>query len=66
MNETAPIPAPEVADKDKPKPVAASGGAVVSAAIVMLVLAGIVGLSIWYLARPQPPDHSGRSRRHPR
>ncbi len=54
MNETAPIPAPEAGDKQKPKPERASGGAVVSAVIVTLIVAGIVGLSIWYLAKPQP------------
>ena len=54
MNETAQIPAPEIPDKEEPKPKRASGGAVASAVIVTLVVAGIVGLSIWYLARPQP------------
>src|SRR5271167_1191075 len=54
MNETAQSPAPEVPYKKEPKPERASGGAVASAAIVTLVVAGIVGLSIWYLARPQP------------
>ena len=59
MNETAPVPAPEIPDpiipdKQKPKPERASGGAAGSAAIVTLIVAGIVGLSIWYLARPQP------------
>jgi HlyD family secretion protein len=32
----------------------ATGSATVAAAIVTLILAAIVGLSIWYLARPQP------------
>ncbi len=54
MNETAPIPAPESPGKEKPKPERATGGAVASALIVTLIVAGIVGLSIWYLARPQP------------
>ena len=53
MNETAPIPAPESPGKEKPKPERASGGGVAAALIVTLVVAGIVGLSIWYLARPQ-------------
>jgi len=30
------------------------GGATAAATIVGLILAGIVGLSVWYLARPQP------------
>ena len=30
------------------------GSATAAAAIVTLILAGIVGLSVWYLARPQP------------
>ena len=54
MNETAHFPAPDSPEKQQPKPVRASGGAIASAAIVTLVLAGIVGLSIWYLAKPQP------------
>jgi HlyD family secretion protein len=54
MNETAPIPAPESPGKEKPKLERASGGGVAAALIVTLVVAGIVGLSIWYLARPQP------------
>ncbi len=59
MNETAPVPAPKIPDpiipeKQEPKPERASGGAAASAAIVTLIVAGIVGLSIWYLARPQP------------
>ncbi len=54
MNDTTQSPAPEIPGKDEPKPERASGEAVASAAIVTLVVAGIVGLSIWYLARPQP------------
>src|SRR5271166_393227 len=54
MNETTQIPAPKNPDKAEPKPKRASGGAVASAMIVTLVVAGIVGLSIWYLARPEP------------
>jgi HlyD family secretion protein len=54
MNETAPIPAPEAPASTEPKPERASGSAIASAVIVTLALAGIVGLSIWYLARPQP------------
>lgn len=54
MDEKAPIPAYENPGKEKPKPERASGGGVAAALIVTLVVAGIVGLSIWYLARPQP------------
>ena len=43
-------------DRVKPEPARErpSGGATAAAAIVSLILAAIVGLSIWYLARPQP------------
>ena len=59
MNETAPVPAPEIPDpiipdKQESKPERASGGAVASAVIVTLVVAGIVGLSICYSGIPRP------------
>ena len=57
MTDTAQPPAPALPEdkpKPKPKPELASGGALAAAAIVTLALAGIVGLSIWYLARPEP------------
>ena len=57
MTDTAQPPAPALPEdkpKPKPKPERASGGALAAAAIVTLALAGIVGLSIWYLARPEP------------
>jgi len=54
MDDASQGPAPERPAEEKPKPQRASGGALASALIVTLVLAGIVGLSIWYLARPQP------------
>jgi HlyD family secretion protein len=38
----------------EPKRERASGPALASALIVTLVVAGIVGLSVWYLARPAP------------
>jgi HlyD family secretion protein len=47
-------PAQEVRAKAGPRSERAAGGARAAAAIVTLVLAGIVGLSVWYLARPQP------------
>jgi HlyD family secretion protein len=45
---------PKTKDEARPKPERAGAGAFASAAIVTLVLAGIVGLSVWYLARPAP------------
>ena len=47
-------PAQEVRAKAGPRSERAAGGARAAAAIVTLVLAGIVGLSVWYLVRPQP------------
>jgi HlyD family secretion protein len=40
--------------KATPKRERASAGALASALIVTLVLIGVVGLSVWYLARPAP------------
>jgi len=55
MNDAAQSPTPEVrAEAERKKPERASGSAIAAATIVTLVLAAIVGLSIWYLARPQP------------
>jgi HlyD family secretion protein len=45
---------PEVRAKTDPPRERPSGSATAAAAIVTLILVGIVGLSIWYLARPQP------------
>src|SRR5580704_17794908 len=43
-------------DRATPQPARGrpGGSATAAAAIVTLILAGIVGLSVWYLARPQP------------
>ena len=45
---------PEQDAKDELRRERPSGGGVAAAAIVTLILAAIVGLSIWYLARPAP------------
>src|SRR3984885_12716864 len=54
MTDVKESPAPEDrakagAQRERPK-----GSATAAAAIVTVILAAIVGLSIWYLARPQP------------
>jgi HlyD family secretion protein len=54
MNDAAQPPSPNLPHEDKPKPARASGGALAAAAIVTLALAGIIGLSVWYLAKPEP------------
>jgi HlyD family secretion protein len=54
MTDTNKSPPVEVHDRVAPKQERASGGATAAAAIVTLVLAAIVGLSVWYLARPEP------------
>src|SRR5271166_246726 len=54
MNDAALRRTPDLPDMEKAKPKQAAGGALAGALIVTLVLAGIVGLSIWYLASPQP------------
>jgi HlyD family secretion protein len=45
---------PPAEDKAEPARERPGGSATAAATIVGLILAGIVGLSIWYLARPQP------------
>src|SRR5271154_6646183 len=45
---------PPAEDKAKAERERPSGGGVAAAAIVTLILAAIVGLSVWYLARPAP------------
>jgi HlyD family secretion protein len=54
MTDVKESPAPENGDKAEPQRERPKGSATAAAAIVTLILAGIVGLSIWYLARPQP------------
>lgn len=54
MNDDASLHTPDLPDKGKAKPKRAGGGALAAALIVTLVLAGIVGITIWYLAAPQP------------
>jgi HlyD family secretion protein len=46
--------ASEDRDKAKPQRERPTGSATAAAAIVTVILAAIVGLSIWYLARPEP------------
>ncbi len=46
--------APEDQEKAKPQRERPTASASAAAAIVTLILAAIVGLSIWYLARPEP------------
>jgi len=50
LDETA----SQVEGKTGPRRERPSGSAVAAALVVMLILAGIIGLSVWYLARPQP------------
>src|SRR5580698_8449303 len=45
---------PPAEDKAEPARERPGGSATAAATIVGLILAGIVGLSIWYLARPEP------------
>ena len=47
-------PTPEERAKAEPPRERPTGSATAAATIVTLILAGIVGLSVWYLARPQP------------
>ena len=54
MTDVKESPAPEDRDKAVPKHEQPKGSATAAAAIVTLILAAIVGLSIWYLARPEP------------
>lgn len=54
MQDMAQSPEPDVAGATKRDRGRPSGGAAASATIVTLALAAIIGLSIWYLVRPQP------------
>jgi HlyD family secretion protein len=54
MTDVKESPAQEDRAKAEPRRERPTGSATAAAAIVTLILAGIVGLSIWYLARPQP------------
>ena len=55
MTDEIETQAPEVRVKAEPPRERPTGsGATAAATIVTLILAGIVGLSIWYLARPEP------------
>ncbi len=54
MTDVKDSPALEDRAKTEPRPERPTGSATAAAAIVTLILAGIVGLSIWYLARPDP------------
>jgi HlyD family secretion protein len=54
MTDVKESEAPEVRAKAKPPRERPTGSATAAAAIVTLILAGIVGLSVWYLARPEP------------
>src|SRR6202167_5516755 len=54
MTDVKESPAQEDRAKAEPRRERPTGGATAAAAIVTLILAAIVGLSIWYLARPEP------------
>ena len=54
MTDVKESAAPEDRVKPEPQPERPTGSATAAAAIVTLIVAGIVGLSVWYLARPQP------------
>jgi len=54
MTEAKESPAPEDRAKPKQQRERPTGSATAAATIVTLILAAIVGLSVWYLARPQP------------
>src|SRR6516225_5049841 len=54
MNDESHSAAPDDRAKAEPRRERPSGGGVAAAAIVTLILAAIVGLSVWYLARPEP------------
>jgi HlyD family secretion protein len=54
MTDVKESPAPEDRAKLEPQRERPTGSATAAATIVTLILAGIVGLSVWYLARPQP------------
>jgi HlyD family secretion protein len=54
MTDVKESPAQEDRAKAEPRRERPTGSATAAAAIVTLILAAIVGLSIWYLARPEP------------
>jgi HlyD family secretion protein len=54
MTDVKEGPAPQDRVKTERQHERATGGATAAAAIVTLILAAIVGLSVWYLARPAP------------
>src|ERR1700758_1407924 len=54
MTDVKESPAAEDRAKAEPRRERPAGSATAAAAIVTLVLVGIVGLSVWYLARPEP------------
>ena len=54
MTDVKEGPAPEERATAEPPRERPTGSATAAATIVTLILAGIVGLSVWYLARPQP------------
>jgi HlyD family secretion protein len=54
MTDVKESPSQEARVKPEPARERASGSATAAAAIVTLILAAIVGLSVWYLARPEP------------
>ena len=54
MTDVKESPAPEDRAKAEPQRERPTGSATAAAAIVTLIVAAIVGLSVWYLARPQP------------
>src|SRR5271166_2389399 len=54
MTDVKESPAPEDRAKAEPRRERPTGSATAAAAIVTLVLCAIVGLSVWYLARPEP------------
>jgi HlyD family secretion protein len=54
MTDVKESPAPEDRAKAKPQRERPTGSGTAAAAIVTVILAGILGLSVWYLARPAP------------
>ena len=54
MTDVKESPAPDDRVKAEPRREQPSGSATAAAAIVTLILIGIVGLSVWFLARPEP------------
>ena len=54
MTDVKESQAPDVRVKAEPPRERATASATAAATIVTLILAGIVGLSIWYLVQPQP------------